>query len=399
MESIINPKYVTVKLVMAVTRNSSSFASVGLALGGCASVAVAFGFARYGFGLFVPVFHEEFGLNSLSIGAIASGTYVVYLASLIGAGVATALWGPRLPVLVGNLSAFIGLTVVAFASSAGQLVVGLLIAAGSSGWVWAPFADAVVLGVPFALRDRVLAVIASGTAFGLVMAGPLALLGDRPGAWRLVWAAFALGAGAVAVLSMAVVPRRALESPPNRSSRRLQMSRKALPLLAHAALYGGIAAGYYTFAVELLHDEGLGPAWSSLLWLMVGIGGISGLGVGDLARTAGLRRALALFVTLLSLSIAALGALPISPLSAAIAGLSYGLAYMPIGVLLALWNQDLNRENPATGFTFVLCSLGLGSVVGSLAFGALAQFCQLRDVFLLLGALMLLCLAFLPTRR
>jgi hypothetical protein len=209
---------------------------VSLAVAGTASVAVGFGFARYGFGLFVPVFRMEFGLDTQTIGAIGSGSYAVYLVSLLGCGVLSARWGPRLPVVTGTTFAFIGLTLVSLASTAEMLVVGILMAAASSGWVWAPFADAVARRVSPSQRARVLAVIGTGTTFGLIVAGSLAPLGsDRPTAWRPVWAGFALAAALATAASVLAIPGRR-DGKKKRTRTRFRLTRKAFPLIGHGML-------------------------------------------------------------------------------------------------------------------------------------------------------------------
>jgi predicted MFS family arabinose efflux permease len=381
---------------MTVTLHRGS--AVTLAVAGSASVAVGFGFARYGFGLFVPAFRTEFGLATSTVGAIGSGTYVVYLLSLLGCGALCARLGPRLPVVVGTTSAFVGSAMVAFAPSAVVLTIGLLIAAASSGWVWAPFGDAVASRISAPQRARTLAVINTGTTFGLIVAGLLAPIGaERPAAWRLVWAAFALAAALVTAASYLVVPGRP-EGRQGNSRGRFRPGRAALPLVGHGLVCGAVTSGYFTFAVDLVRDHGMGARWSSLFWLLVGIGGISGVVTGEAARALGLHRTLGLCVIVLAVSIAALAAFPSSPPIAAAAGLGFGFAFMPIAAALALWNQELHPEHPTSGLTLVLCSLGVGSILGPVLVGALADTYGLRNVFVVLAGFAVLGLKLLPVR-
>jgi predicted MFS family arabinose efflux permease len=369
---------------------------VSLAVAGTASVAVGFGFARYGFGLFVPVFRMEFGLDTQTIGAIGSGSYAVYLVSLLGCGVLSARWGPRLPVVTGTTFAFIGLTLVSLASTAEMLVVGILMAAASSGWVWAPFADAVARRVSPSQRARVLAVIGTGTTFGLIVAGSLAPLGsDRPTAWRPVWAGFALAAALATAASVLAIPGRR-DGKKKRTRTRFRLTRKAFPLIGHGMLCGAVTSGYFTFAVDLVREHGLSAQWSSLLWLLLGVGGISGVATGEAARAVGLRRTLVICVVLLAASIAALAAFPSSPSIASAAAIGFGFAFMPIAAVLALWNQEVHPEHPTSGLTLVLCSLGVGSMVGPLVVGAGANSYGLRAVFFVLAGLTLLGIGLLP---
>jgi predicted MFS family arabinose efflux permease len=381
---------------MTVTSRSGS--TVPLAAAGCASVAVGFGFARYGFGLFVPAFRAQFGLDTATIGAIGSGAYAVYLVSLLGCGALCARFGPRLPVVVGTMSAFAGLALVAFASTPGMLTLGILIAATSSGWVWAPFADAVA-GIAPRQRPRTLAVIGTGTTFGLIVAGALACVGtDGPVAWRLVWGAFAVVAALATAASLLAVPggqKGQKNGPPTR----FRPTRSALPLIGHGMVCGTATGGFFTFAVDLVHEHGHGGQWSSLLWLLVGVGGVSGVATGDASRAFGLRRTLAICVVLLAVSIAALAAFPSNPAVLSAAGFGFGFAFMPIAAALALWNQELHPHHPTTGLTLVLCSLGVGSILGPMIVGVLADSYGLRRVFFLLAGLGLSGIGLLPCRH
>ena len=106
----------------------------------------------------------------------------MYLVSLLSCGALTARYGPRLPVLLANMAAVTGLALIACAGNAPMLVAGVVIAAASSGMVWGPFADAVARGAAVPRwQDLVLSIISSGTTFGLIIAGGLALwTADRP---------------------------------------------------------------------------------------------------------------------------------------------------------------------------------------------------------------------------
>ncbi len=75
-----------------------------LTTAGLLAIAVAFGFARYGYGLFVPEFRGAFGLSTEALGFIAAGAYASYLAALLVTGALVARVGLRLPVVTGGLS-------------------------------------------------------------------------------------------------------------------------------------------------------------------------------------------------------------------------------------------------------------------------------------------------------
>ena len=79
-----------------------------LALAGLCAIAVAYGFARYGYGLFVPVFREEFGLSTETVGLVSSAGYAAYLSAMVLTGFLVGRTGPRFPVVTGVVCAVRG---------------------------------------------------------------------------------------------------------------------------------------------------------------------------------------------------------------------------------------------------------------------------------------------------
>ena len=364
---------------------------VPLAIAGSAAVAVGFGFARYGFGSFVSTFRSEFGLSTAMIGAVGSAASAMYLVALLACGVLTARWGPRLPVFLANVSAVVGLGMVASATSAPVLIAGFVVAAASSGLVWGPFADAVAGSVRPRWQDSALSIVGTGTTFGLIVVGVLALwAADGPDhAWRLVWLVLTGVAAVVTVVALIAVPRGA----PVKKARapRFRPTSAAAALWGMSALYGLAGAAFFTFAVDLVRGEGLGPQWSSLLWLLVGVGGISGVVTARMVEAAGLGGALLGSVVLLAVTIAAMAANPTSVTVTAVAALGFGFAYMPFASLLSIWNQRLHPSHPTSGLVVTLCSLGIGAIIGPVAVGAVADAHGLRLAFVATAVLFAAC--------
>ncbi|MGP3928241.1 MFS transporter, partial [Streptomyces sp. 8N616] len=176
---------------------------VGLA--GMTAIGVTFGFARYGYGLFLPEFRREFGLSVSLVGLIGSASYIGYVVALTLVGVLVSRFGPRPLVIAGGLSATVGMGLVAFARGPVPLTAGLILAGSSAGWSWAPYSDAVDRLVPQDRRERVMGVISGGTAFAVVVAGPLALIARDTG-WRYAWLVFAAAALATTVYNARVLP-------------------------------------------------------------------------------------------------------------------------------------------------------------------------------------------------
>ncbi len=372
-----------------VTRRGRDTAALRLAVTGAATIAVAYGFARYGFGLFVPVLRERFALSTATVGLVSGASYGSYLAGLLGAGMLARRRGPRLPVLIGAGAAALGTALVAAADRPAVLTAGVVLAASSPGWCWAPFSDATALLVPPRGRERVLAVISTGTTFGLVVAGPAALLTATSGAgWRWAWAGFAAAAALAGLVNLRLLPAGA--PPPARpepAGRAWLRRPGAGRLLAQSAAYGAVGAVYFTFAVDLVRGAGLPQAWSVLLWTLVGLGGLTGVFTGALVDRFGLRRTITATALLLAAAIAALAAVPDHAGAAATGAVAFGAAFMPIAALLAIWSARVYPDRPSSGFTAVLTALAAAAIAAAAVFGLLAEIVGLRTVFAVLAAL------------
>lgn len=69
--------------------------TIGIGVGGASVVGVAFGMARYAYGMTVPDVRAEFGLSEMLLGLIASGTFAGYLIGLVSVPRLEARRGPR----------------------------------------------------------------------------------------------------------------------------------------------------------------------------------------------------------------------------------------------------------------------------------------------------------------
>lgn len=357
-----------------------------VALVGLAAIGVSYGFARYGYGLFLPELRQEFDLSVTTVGLIGSATYAGYLVAVILAGVLTARWGPRTMVVGSGVAAAVGMTMVAFASGAVVLVAGLVLAGASSGLAWAPYSDAVDRTVPEPRRPHVLAVIASGTSFGIVVAGPAALLTHGTG-WRYAWVAFAAIAVAVTVANAAVLPGRPEvrthevgESGPHRLLRAT-----ATRLLVTALLYGTTAAVYWSFAVELVSAGDAASATTPLFWTLLGASGTAAVVAGGVIGRLGLRRAHIVLFAAIAVATLLLGVAPHLTAVAVASAVVYGAPYMAISGLLAIWSHQVFPDRPSSGFSLTVLFLGAGSILGPALFGVLADAYGLRPGFLVVA--------------
>jgi predicted MFS family arabinose efflux permease len=210
--------------------------TIGVGVGGAAVVGVAFGMARYAYGLTLPEVRSEFGLSPLLLGLIASGTFTGYLIGLVSVPGLLARRGPRAPTTVGGVCGVVGAATVALAPSPWILAAGAVISGSAAGWVWAPYSDIVTKVAPRRHQPTLLAVITTGTSLGLVALAALALFGTLV-SWRLTWAGVALAAAVAALVNLRAVPRLDARGRDGHASRRSPWHRAMVPPSAYAVLY------------------------------------------------------------------------------------------------------------------------------------------------------------------
>lgn len=381
--------------------------TVRLSTAGFIAIAVTFGPARNGYGLFLPDFREEFGLSVELSGFIASGVQAGFLAALTVVGLAVSKVGPRFLVLLGGLSAALGMALVAFASGVVALAVGVILAGTSSGWSWAPYNDAADRMAPARLHGRVLSVVSTGTTFGIAAAGIVALTVGT--SWRAAWLAFAAAAVLAIALNAFVLPAgrhepnggRSSASPEGTSVLGWLVRRESLPLFTVALSFGVFSAFYYAFAVDYLSRySDLPAAAGPLFFVVLGVAGFVGLFTGDMISRFGLRRVLMVILLTQGASALLLGLAPGWWPAVGVSAALFGADVMLMSALLATWSSLVFVEQPSTGFSATLFMLGTGSVVGPAALGTLAGSFGLGAAFLLAGVLSLLTtLVFIPGKE
>ncbi|MDJ1137893.1 MFS transporter [Streptomyces iconiensis] len=385
-----------------------------LGLAGMAAIGVTFGFARYGYGLFLPEFRREFGLPVSLVGLIGSASYAGYLVALLLVGGLVARFGPRPLVVAGGLSATVGTALVALAPGPGTLTAGLVLAGSSSGWAWAPYSDAVDRTVPRPLRARVTGAIATGTAFGVVLAGPLALV-TRDTSWRYAWLVFAALSLVTTVYNARVLPSGPHTPGPGtrgagthgagtspsvgvgtgsgararlRHHLRRFARRAAVPLFLTALLYGLVGAVYWAFAVEaVVGAAGERSVLVPVFWTLMGLAGTAGVLTGHAIGRHGLRRVHTGLFTGIAAAVAMLGLAPGSLPAVLGSAVLYGPCFMAGSGLLAVWSHEVFPEQPSTGFSGTVFFLGLGTLAGPALVGALAGTYGLRTALVLTAAL------------
>jgi predicted MFS family arabinose efflux permease len=352
-------------------------------------VGVAFGMARYAYGLTLPDIQEDLELTELVLGLVASATFAGYLAGLLIAGPLAARRGPRAPTTVGGACGALGAVIVTFAPSPELLAAGAVLAGSAGGWVWAPYSDIVTQSVPLQQRPRTLAIITTGTSGGLVALGGLAVLAAA-GSWRLVWVGVALTAVVAAALNLRLVPRTRPGLHPDGRHGVSSLARALRLPAAYSVVYFGAVVIYFTYAAEVLDDGDLPAAAVPALYAAIGVTGVLAVTTGALAQRLGSLRVAALCLVTLAAALALLGPAGDSPVATAASACVFGAGYMTGSAVLAVWTAELVPDRASAAFTGCLVAGAVSSIAAPALAGAVIPALGLETLLVLTAAVSLL---------
>jgi predicted MFS family arabinose efflux permease len=319
------------KLNIASDFNGSvivSLSSTGFALLGAILIAISFGIARFAFGLYVPPIRDALALSSVEIGFIAALPLVSFLIASALAPWLTDRLGARLTAVTASAFAVLGLALISFASSPLPLAAGVFACGLCTGLMMPALTAAMQVLVRRSLQGRVSAVLNAGTSLGIMVAVPTVLL--LTDAWRVTYLAFAALALLGGLAAWLLLPSVSRILPAN------AVAPVALPELPWSRLIrlaffcfttGFISSAFWIFAPDLVITLGNYPAQASaLLWLGVGLAGLGGAVIADLADRNNPPITQALMIMILAASMALLAASPNQIVLTTFSALMFGLA-------------------------------------------------------------------------
>ncbi|MHA7189144.1 MFS transporter [Arthrobacter sp. MDT2-16] len=355
-------------LQFATSRRDLLFAASAVSL-----IAVTYGLARLGYGLFLPAFSASFPLPPAVSGLLAAGASVLYCVSA-GIGFRFAQGHPRAVTLLAGLSAALGSIGIAGAQTTPIFAAGVLLAGTGAGFASPALVELVQRNTAPEARGRLQSVVNSGTGFGVVLAGALSLvLGE---AWRLAWALVAV----LAVTSMLAVLRLdgsavAPAAPPRPApSLVARSSRRGLARpLCGAFVFGiGCAAVWVYGRSTLEQSGGMSEGLSAGAWIALGLGGAGATLVSRWLAGRSVPAAWSLTTLATAAATALLGTVPDSLLLAYAASALFGLAYTAATSVLILWASTTDAGS-AAGTSLLFTSLVLGQAAGAPLTGFLLQ--------------------------
>ncbi|UYV18690.1 MFS transporter [Halomonas qaidamensis] len=352
-----------------------TLSNMGFALFGAALVAISYGLARFAFGLFVPSISAELELTAYLVGIIGALPFISFVLATLFAPLAADRLGARnLAVLSGGFGVA-GLVVISQSSNALSLGVGVFICGICTGLMMPALTAAMQALVSRTMHGRVSSIMNAGTSVGIIVAVPTVIfLAD---AWRFTYSTFAVLAGLGVVAAWYFIPSVSRVIPANAAPpppiTRLQWSR-LIRLSLFAFAMGVVSAPFWLFAPDLVVTLGALPAnQTGWLWFAVGLAGLGGAMVSDLADRNNPPITQALMLMMLSSSLVLLAASPDQLGLAMFAALVFGLAYMSLTGLYLMTGIRLLPGRLSMGPVLPFMACALGQAAGSPVVGMLVD--------------------------
>lgn len=370
----------------------------GFAILGAALIAISYGLARFAFGLYVPPIRETLDLATSVIGILGSLPLISFLLATLVAPMMTKYLGSRVTAIISSAFGVFGLVLISQARGPVTLGLGVFACGLGTGLMMPALTAAMQAVVRRSLHGRVSSVMNAGTSVGILLAAPAVFF--FTGAWRSAYFSFAVLALLGALAAWRFLPAVSRILPMNASAPpalgELPWSR-LVSLALFAFLMGFISSAYWIFAPDLVVTlGGLPSSATAWLWFAVGLAGLGGAAVADLADRNNPPITQALMLMMLAASLALLAASPSQTFLAAFSALVFGLAYMSLTGLYLMTAIRLLPGRLSVGPVLPFMAVSLGQAAGSPVVGWLVEASGYAEAFAGFAALGILAAILSP---
>lgn len=360
-----------------------AMSSMGFAFFGAMLVAISYGLARFAFGLFVPSMSTELELSAYVVGIIGAMPFISFVLATLLAPLAADRLGARHLAVLSGLLGVAGLGMISQSGNALVLGSGAFVCGVCTGFMMPALTSAMQAMVNRSMHGRVSSIMNAGTSVGIMVAVPTVIfLAD---AWRLTYVIFALLAAAGVIAAWIflpsvsrIVPSDAAPPPP---ITRLQWSR-LIRLSLFSFAMGFVASAYWLFAPDLALNLGnLADRHTGWLWFAVGLAGLGGAVISDLADRNNPPITQALMLMMMASSLVLLAASPGELVLAVFSALIFGMAYMSLTGLYLMTGIRLLPGRLSVGPVLPFMACALGQAAGSPVIGWLVSNVGFADAF------------------
>jgi predicted MFS family arabinose efflux permease len=366
-----------------------------------AMASVTYGVGRYAYGLFLPQIRRDFGLDTFTLGLIASVGTVVYLLSNIVASAIAVHFKPRTFTVIGGAVTTLGLALVGIATNAPTAVGGILLAGAGAGIYTPAQFEAIEAWLLPPWKSRAMGAVNAGATPGKILTGLAAFWIQS--SWQHAWLELAAVSCGVTVWNAWLLPNRAVThdgmKPKRHMHIRLFTRAACIPLYGTLVIYGLLFSIYLTFAIDLLSSVGaMKSPVDKLFWPLLGVAGLTTVFTGSAVSRYGVRSLLSVSLPLCGLSYAMLALASNNPWVILGSAVLFGATSIAPGTGFMVWGIRLFNERPSIGSGTVFFFQSVGTIMGPIVFGWIAPRIGVVPVFLALAALSVVVLPFFPSR-